>query len=207
MDHQGFPDQVSKRAIDSFDQPITQWTEEQRDALCKCKSLMARCMSVLDSDDMDAYRKIFRGPLQRVLTYCSTIFFCGDIDDVKLVPSADLYEEDGSFGMTYQSKPDGAYVIEIDLAGNISHRWDDSISQTVMGTLLHECVHAYLRTMACQGNGDAQSLRCNSLECRLVWRMETGTSGHGRVWQELAEAVERRANAVMELPVRLSLHQ
>ena len=75
----------------------------------------------------------------------------------------------------------------------------ESLSQTILSTLLHECAHAYFRRVCCWPP------KCDALWCGHRWGRAMGPDGHGDVWQCLADAVERVANRElgMERPFQL----
>lgn len=60
-------------------------------------------------------------------------------------------------------------------------------ADSILSTLLHECVHAFLRTETC-----SPACRVND-ECEAVWDAQVGRGAHGPAFLRIAALVERFA--------------
>jgi len=80
---------------------------------------------------------------------------------------------------------------------------DRSVSEAVIGTVLHECIHAYFVKVICYG--DATSELCKALNCkpRVSGELAEEDGGHGLAWHELAAVVEETASVVLDMRIRL----
>ncbi len=187
------PREAFRLALDSFDKPVEQWRPDQRRALSVCQTLIASCVQDIESRRMMMYDTP-RG-LHAVFARVNRIFFRSQLSNVELTLSKTLTRRRGAKGMTSWDSS-GKISIEIDVSEALPH---ESLSQTILSTLLHECAHAYFRRVCCWPP------KCDDLWCGHRWGRAMGPDGHGDVWQSLADAVERVANRElgMERPFQL----
>jgi len=187
------PREAFRLALDSFDKPVEQWRPDQRRALSVCQTLIENCVQDIESRRMTMYDTP-RG-LHAVFARFDCLFFRGQLSDVELTLSTTCSRDTGFIGMT-TAESSGRVSVEIDVSKAMPH---ESLSQTILSTLLHECAHAYFRRVC------GWPPKCDSYWCRFRWGRNIGPDGHGEVWQSLADAVERVANQElgMERPFQL----
>lgn len=77
-------------------------------------------------------------------------------------------------------------------------RWQEKdyidLDEKIVGTLLHECVHAYIMEGACAG-------RCNDGyqtkgHCHLLFCLQAGIYGHGDAFHKIAAELENKINGL-----------
>ncbi|KAK0327485.1 hypothetical protein LTR82_001000 [Friedmanniomyces endolithicus] len=129
-----------------------------------------------------------KGPACSVRTI-DRLNFRGQLSDVELTLSTTLARDTGLIVVT-TAEASGRVSIEVDVSRAMPH---ESLSQTILSTLLHEWVHAYFRRVYCWPP------KCNDLWCGHRWGRAMGPDCHGDVWQSLADAVERVANQELEM--------
>ncbi|KAK1823933.1 hypothetical protein LTR12_001675 [Friedmanniomyces endolithicus] len=188
-----WPREALRLATDSFDKPVEQWRPDQQEALSVCQTLIATCVQDIESRQMTMYDTP-RG-LYAVFARCDRLFFRGQLSDVELTLSTTLFRDTDSIEMT-TAEQSGRITVVIEVSKAIPH---ESLWQTILSTLLHECAHAYFRRVCCWPP------KCDALWCGHRWGRAMGPDGHGDVWQSLADAVERVANRElgMERPFQL----
>lgn len=83
--------------------------------------------------------------------------------------------------------PDGKGVALISIVSPVE-AWTEHLSNSRLGTLLHEMAHAVFRA--------SLAARCDSCYCKVNLALSRGlpNHGHGRSWKQLAQAVEEEAN-------------
>jgi len=187
------PREALRSALDSFDKVVERWTPDQQDALSVCQTLIASCVQDIESRQMMMFDT--PGGLHAVIARFDRLFFRGQLSDVELTLSTTLFRDTGFIGVT-TAEASGRVSVEIDVSKAMPH---ESLSQTILSTLLHECAHAYLRRVC------GWPPKCDGEWCRFLWARDMGSDGHGDVWQSLADAVERVANRElgMERPFQL----
>ncbi|KAK0308031.1 hypothetical protein B0A54_12043 [Friedmanniomyces endolithicus] len=130
------PREALRRAIDSFDKSTSLWTSNQLWALTACKTLIETCVQDIESRQMAMYDT--PADLHAVFARVNRILFRRQLSNVELTLSTTLVKDTGFIGMT-TAEPSGRVLVEIDVSKAIPH---ESLSQTILSTLLHECVHA-----------------------------------------------------------------
>lgn len=126
--------------------------------------------------------------LTQITKVLSRLFFCDALHDVSCCWADRPSDDPTSLAVTTSSSRDRNVKITIykDIyakARSNSNLYGLSRSEIVIGTLLHECVHAFIRKLACNG-------RCNSRDCELVFVNEAGEYCHGDAFHKLAAKVE-----------------
>ncbi|KAK5122996.1 hypothetical protein LTR85_003562 [Meristemomyces frigidus] len=185
------PDDLVISAMEFFNVPCSQWTDDQRLALTEYHETVPQIVRELN-EDVD--RCLSRVGLEPLVKLFDRIFFRGQLFDVRCMGATpeDLHD---CYGCT--ETREGQVYIYI----NSQHGQEDGDSSaaiSVISTVLHECVHAYFTKAACKGSEDT-----DSCECKQAWREDIGKGGHGESWQRLAAVVERKACEVLGMQVRL----
>ncbi|KAK3113642.1 hypothetical protein LTR53_008882, partial [Teratosphaeriaceae sp. CCFEE 6253] len=128
--------------------------------------------------------------MQALLSILSTIFFLDELREVRFSWRADLLRDHGAYGRTSldPTRP-GLVHIKLDPTD-----WSGRMSGApykigLLGTMLHECAHAFLMLYADQ--------RCSACT------EDQGQCGHGPAWVMLAANMEAFARGTFGLDVRL----
>ena len=187
------PLDLAAAAIRSFDCNKSEMTHGQRRALDGWSAWLQKTSPVLNSGN-----RVELDPalMEEGITLLNRFFF---LDGIKDYHFAWGYIED-SLGLT--THPTFPYVGTVHIAVNPDHDEDEtqqrtSRSNAVLGTLLHELIHAFIGQFGCP------SSRCKQLSCQYRFDVNYGRTGHARAWQWLAEAVERVANYRLGIKVDL----
>lgn len=134
--------------------------------------------------------------MQDLVAIFNQLFFLGAIQNVRFRWDEAL-KHLNSFGITTHAQ--WPYVGEVNVALDpvpLALQSSSRVS-SMLGTLLHECTHAYVNQLGCAGS------RCGEQSCKARFNPNVGNSGHGRAWQWLAEAVERVARSSLGIEVDL----
>lgn len=112
-------------------------------------------------------------------------FFCGTLKDKVRIAWVEWYADMPYKGLTMDdpNNPDHA-LIWIATLGT-GYPWSKVNAKSLIGTLLHEMVLAFLRVFACC---------CCSCSCAVSGDNARGFHGHGAAFIRLATAVEEEAN-------------
>ncbi|KAK4504335.1 hypothetical protein PRZ48_005251 [Zasmidium cellare] len=132
--------------------------------------------------------------MKYLITLIGAIFFFCRLDHVKFSWQPGLRSRKGPYGKTISRWIDGMWEKEVEIVmdPNDWHeekRVRDHFS-ALMGTLLHECAHAFLDSFSCDGY-------CEADACRVSRTRVEGGSGHGSAWFRVVTYVEACANANM----------
>ncbi|KAH9838908.1 hypothetical protein Tdes44962_MAKER01759 [Teratosphaeria destructans] len=168
-----------QRAIESFDKPVALWDRSQQAALANLQARASTFKIRLGQGD--------HSMLQEIVRLFGDIFFLESMRNLAAVESSPrLYGNLGNTISSSQVLQNGTSAhVRIQIANDVEGPM--SSGENVMGTILHECVHAFISLTACMG-------LC-SAACERQAQDELGTkSRHGSAWQILAEATERVAN-------------
>ncbi|KAI7241701.1 hypothetical protein KC330_g480 [Hortaea werneckii] len=173
------------RAIRSFDRPERLWSREQHRALRGWRRW------INDWAGPSAGSK----PMRRAIGILGKIFFLGRLRRCTFAWNQELYGS-GIMGFT----DPGLTSAHIEMNPEDLHDTDgtkDAVTSHI-GTLLHECVHAFIEDYTC---GD----RCRRLSCAEGHDFHIGKTGHALAWTLLAARVQRTARIVLGLEVKLGV--
>ena len=100
-------------------------------------------------------------------------------------------------GKTRHNKATGKTIIYIE---HTSRKLLKQGEKGLLGTLLHEMIHAYLKKYRCRHQ------RClDPRVCRQLARSNTGILGHGRAFQWLATAIEEDVCGNLDVPISIGM--
>ena len=156
-----------KQALGSFQRPIEEWTADQRQALEEYQATSFLCIRELDRGDKSIF--YFGGGLDHLIQLFSRIFFCGRLRNVLYRPCTMLLDSENCYGQARKYGRPGE-VAEVSILIDVEHpvrKNDTTLSQSVFGTLLHGCVHAYFMTAGC--SGDPATTMCEDESCHEIW--------------------------------------
>ncbi|KAK4953104.1 hypothetical protein LTR10_008810 [Elasticomyces elasticus] len=169
---------LANRAIESFRNPI--WSEKQ------CRALDAFFLWQRNWQGPSAGEQ----PVRELLEILRNIFFKGELRTVTFSWNNNYVRDKGLYGRT-EANEHQPYTANITLDPNDWSREKGvgTHHEALLSTLLHECVHAYLRLYSCWDCPSCSTAR--------------GPKGHGRAWSCLAANVEAVARGLLRLDVRL----
>ena len=177
--------EIMNRAIRSFDRPERLWSKEQHRALREWRRW------VKDWAGPSAGTK----PMRRAIGILGKIFFLGRLRRCTFAWNQELYG-----GRIVGFTVPGLTSAHIEMNPEDLHEMDgtaDAVTSYI-GTLLHECVHAFIEVYTC---GD----RCRRLSCIEAHDFHVGKTGHALAWTLLAARVQRTARIVLGLEVKLGV--
>lgn len=125
------------------------------------------------------------------------LFFLGHLPPIRFKWNDQLVKSAEEYG--HCTPPDtntGETLIEMDPF--IVYPDANGRTASLIGTLLHELVHAFLQYWPCDGT------LCPELHCAAKHYLPLGQVEHGPAWQMLAAAIEMRCTTWLGFPVRLN---
>ena len=158
-------------AIASFTRRV--WSPSQRRALTALETWIA---------DWQQTSPSLQSVLELIKIF-SAIFFLNKLEGVTIAWRRGLWRDKSCFGLTRQEMFDPRVYIELEPRDYHQQTRDKDHCGAVVGTLLHECIHAFLMLYSCEGY-------CGRQVCREHNDLVLGKSGHGHVWRDLAVAVQ-----------------
>lgn len=116
-------------------------------------------------------------------------------ESIKIFWDDNLYAQEASIGMTFPPEY-GIVRVAIETwpmqSTTRSGIFEDRITEAILNTVLHECMHAFLLLAGCPDGA------CGNQACRDAWRERVGDVGHGDVWHSIAKAVEDWASSLLK---------
>ncbi|RMY57664.1 hypothetical protein D0865_03003 [Hortaea werneckii] len=173
------------RTMRSFDRPERLWSREQHRALREWRRW------IKDWAGPSAGNK----PMRRAIGILGKIFFLGRLRRCIFAWTQELYG-----GRVMGFTVPGLTPAHIEMNPDDRHETDgtkDALTSHI-GTLLHECVHAFIEVYTC---GD----RCRRLSCVEAQDFHIGKTGHALAWTLLTARVQRTAKIGLGLEVKLGV--
>lgn len=132
--------------------------------------------------------------MNRAMKIISAVFFCNRLDTVPF-QWAHMH---GMYGCT--SYHTGAPIISLIPQDNHIARGDIDIQSSKVGTLLHECVHAFVYLYSCN-----RSQTCLDKCCEQDRNYKLGDTGHGSGFIRIASHVEALQRQLTNFGVNLNI--
>jgi len=179
-------------AIKSFDCNKSEMTYRQRRALDEWAQWLQGASPVLNSGDRIEVEPAL---MEEGIGFLNRFFF---LDGIKDLDFACDYTEKSLGFKSYPSFPYvGTVLISINPDHDVEMVPSVSCCDAILGTLLHELIHAFIGQFGCPGS------RCKQRSCQRRFDENYGCSSHARAWPWLAEAVERIPNYRLGVKVDL----
>ncbi|KAK4540062.1 hypothetical protein LTR36_009803 [Oleoguttula mirabilis] len=181
--------EVVHKALRYFDRPTYLWTPMQHKAV----HALRRWLDIWKGPDAG------EKPMRQVIGLISKIFFLGKLKRCKFRWDEGLVHPSPAVGIT-DLLAKGVVSIRMDPSDYHEADETDDVVTSHIGTLLHECAHAFIKLYTC-------GLLCDHAVCKQSHAKIEGHTGHAQAWLLLACRLERTARIVLGLDVRLGICQ
>lgn len=196
--HSHEPLTLAQTAVRSFaDASLTQ---HQKQALQMLKASIDKWNSECISSEIGVPRPFY---MRTLIRYFSEIFFLRGLNNVEFNwANMGKYSPDNANFCYGTAGYREGHLTEITMStqyeGDLNHvEWQAHL----IGTLLHECVHAFLTTYCCSSH----VRNCEDEACRARAWQHTGLTSHGDSWLKLAWNVQAQARKHLRIEVDLNI--
>lgn len=163
-------------------------------------------------EEQDDYNRDLQELLSSALPILNALFFCNAIRDPQIQlerridPTTAAGGENGEeiYGCASLAQWPHVDTMLIRIAGPPHEYSIDTTAlsaRSLIGTLLHEMAHAYLKQYICVGN----AYGCGQRVCRKRYLPIHGVTWHGPAFMELASAIENASSDILGLRVDMGL--
>ena len=157
------------------------------------RELLTKIRDVIEGGIRKCLNKHNKPDMTGLLGVFGILFFGNSLRNVTIRWDDRLIGSDCAFGST-RTERDGDQAILLDPQPFVpgdgekeEELFGGSTADSVLSTMLHEEVHAYLRSEGCLEG------KCGREECREAWHEQVGDGGHGPAFCRLAILIERHA--------------
>lgn len=182
------PIELAAAAITSFTRPT--WTSKQNQALRQLQDMLTQWLSDCSTYEDGVPADWF---MYLLIDSVSDMFFMGSLKKIRFEwrDTGHYHRSSDEFWLGSAGlQNDGWEQIIMTKSWWLQEYADPARRQAEMfGTLLHECVHAFLHFYSCSSNVK----KCNQDICKAAFTEHTGRTGHGTAWVNLAKNVQQVA--------------
>ena len=203
------PEELCAFLIDGYQYPVENWSLSERTAVQEWNAWLASWPDLCErnKDIVPSAEE-----MNKALKLVSVIFFCDKLDRCSFVWTKNMcYKPDGTLQPDMprlgHCKASGAgdtfkTLLELDPADFKHMSKHEDIIASKVGTLLHECVHAFIFLYSCT-TGDFR--KCPNPVCIDKACYNWGATGHGVNFIQVATHVEALHKQITGVAVHLSI--